>query len=135
MVSIPSKLHKELLINFGFLVYCFVFVLFFKKTNWIQQKNVCFFQQKREVWAGSRFLLLAFGGDGTLQMLTDVFFTPLEILVTYVTSQMRVTDKDTERKCGRMIRNVRDQVDSENRGAQYLKSEILVYSLHPASGP
>ena len=27
--------------------------------------------------------------------------------------------------CG-PVRNVRDQVDSENRGAQYLKSEILV---------
>ena len=33
-----------------------------------------------------------------------------------------------------MIRNVSDQVDSENRGAQYRKSETLVYSLHPASG-
>ena len=32
-----------------------------------------------------------------------------------------------------MIRNDRDQVDSENRGAQYLKSKTLVYSLHPAS--
>ena len=39
-----------------------------------------------------------------------------------------------EGKCevgtARMIRNVRDQVDSENRGAECLRSAILVCFLH-----
>ena len=50
MVSIPSKLHKDLLINFGFWSIVLVFVLFFKKTNCIQQKQKMFvFFNKREV--------------------------------------------------------------------------------------
>ena len=48
---------------------------------------------------------------------------------------MQVIAKLTKkRKCevdtARMIRNVRDQVDSEIRGAKCLRSEILVCFLH-----